>query len=101
MYLFFFSNNYCRNYFVNFGFIEFVCYMVFGIYYVEFCGVLKCGINSYILIFFLILKFVKFKKMFNMCLNLEINVVVWYVMGLDFKIFYLILILFIDFVGKK
>lgn len=37
------NNNYCRNYFANFGFTEPVCYMVPGTYYVETCGIPKCG----------------------------------------------------------
>lgn len=36
------DNNYCRNYFANYGFTEPVCYMVPGTYYVESCGIPKC-----------------------------------------------------------
>lgn len=38
------SNNYCRNYFSAYGVTEPVCYYQPGSYYVEPCGVPKCGI---------------------------------------------------------
>lgn len=91
------SNNYCRNYFANFGFTEPVCYMVPGTYYVESCGVPKCGIKSYISTFSPISKFVKSKKMSNMCSKFRNQCVT----RSDFKTFYLTLILFTDLAGKK
>lgn len=46
------SNNYCRNYFSAYGVTEPVCYYQPGSYYVEPCGLPKCG-NIHILIIIL------------------------------------------------
>uniref|UniRef100_K1QHL8 Plasminogen n=1 Tax=Magallana gigas TaxID=29159 RepID=K1QHL8_MAGGI len=37
------NNNHCRNYFAQYGITEPVCYMQAGTYYVESCGIPKCG----------------------------------------------------------
>lgn len=67
------SNNYCRNYFSAYGVTEPVCYYQPGSYYVEACGLPKCGIIHILIIILSILKY-KITLVFTYVLLMYMNI---------------------------
>lgn len=63
------SNNYCRNYFSAYGVTEPVCYYQPGSYYVEPCGLPKCGIIHILIIILSILNIQNYISLYLSIVN--------------------------------